>query len=128
MDNGKNDSGRFMIDGNRLIVTSLFDPRYQRGAEGELLNTIDGLLEDQPDGSVVLDLHNRENLPSMLVGIIVEAHRRVSSQGRMLSVLVRPDHIKSLQWVGLQRIFEEKGTKTDGDGLTYLELTSKTTE
>lgn len=114
-----------MIEGNKLIVTSLFDPRYQRGAEGELLNTIDGLLEDQADGSVVLDLHNRENLPSMLVGIIVEAHRRVSSQGRALVIMVRPDHLKSLQWMGLQRIFEERGAMTDKDGLTYLELVSK---
>lgn len=116
---------RFRIEGNRLVVTSQFDPRFQRGAEGELLTTLDGMLAERQDGTVVLDLHNRDSLPSMLVGIIFEAHRRVMSQNRTLLLVVRPDHLKSLQWVGLQRIFSEDTRGTDENGITFIQFESK---
>ncbi len=119
------DIERFRIEGNRLIVTSRFDPRYQREAEGELLHTLDGLFEERTDGRVVLDLHDRNDLPSMLIGLIMEAHRRATSAGRSLILVVRPDHLKSLHFVGLQRVFDETASKTDDKGVAYLEFTSK---
>ena len=121
------DAERFRIEGNRLVVTSSFDPRFQRGVEAELLDTLQGMLEEQEDDCLVLDLHNRTSLPSMLIGILVESHRRVTSQKDMTHLIVRinPDHLRSIEWAGLSRIFDQGEEQIDENGAAFIELTSK---
>lgn len=116
---------RFRVDGNMLVVTSSFDPRCQRGAEGELLQTLQAMIEDGNVESVVLDLHRRDSLPSMLVGVIVESHRRVEAKGASMVLRVRPEHLRSLDWAGMHRLFKETGRRKSESGDEYVEFVSK---
>ena len=116
---------RFKVDGNKLIITACFDPRYQHGAESELLSTLQGILEESKGGSVILDLHLRQSMPSMLFGIIAASHQRVSEAGGILVLRILPEHQKSVDLTGMRRIFEEGQRKTDGDGIEYVEYRSK---
>ena len=93
----KTQQPRFHLEGNRLVVTTLFDPRYQRGAEMELLNTLQALLEEQGGEEIILDLHLRSSFPSMLIGIVVESCRRVGEAGAKLTVRIRPEHRRSFE-------------------------------
>ncbi len=116
---------RFKVDGNKLIITSRFDPRYQHGAESELLSTLQGMLEESRGNSVVLDLHLRQSLPSMLFGIIAASHQRVSEAGGILVLRIRPEHQKSVDLTGMRRIFQDGQRRTDPDGIEYIEYRSK---
>ena len=115
---------RFKIKGNEIIVSAGFDPRYQRGAEGELLNTLQTLMDETGSGIFVLDLHRCDTLPSMLIGIVVESHRRVAAVGGGLVLRIRSEHRKSLPDEALQRLFVEQGELTDEDGVAYIEFVS----
>lgn len=100
------DGERFHVEGNRLVVTSRFDPRLQRESEGELLDTLQGLLEEKADDTILLDLSSRTSFPSMLIGVLVEARQRATEAGKGILVRVRAEHLRSLEWAGMNRIFD----------------------
>lgn len=118
-------SGRLRIEGNALVLTAQFDPRYQRSAETELLRTLQGMLDEKTGDTFVLDMKNLRTLPSMLFGCIAEAHRRALEKGSTLILHIKPDHLRSIDSAGLRTIFDREKTLTDKAGVSFVELISE---
>ncbi len=116
---------RFRVAGNEIIITDCFDPRYQRNAESEFLRTVQTLLEKAEKKPFILDFSRRPSLPSIMVAMIVETYRRITSAGGIMILRVRESHYKGLEWAGISRMFQQTGRSQHADGDFILEFTSR---
>jgi len=116
---------RFHVDGNEIIITDCFDPRYQRDTEGEFLRTVQTLLEKAEQKPFVLDFCQRPSLPSIFIAMIVETYRRITRSGGTMVLRVRESHYKNLEWAGINRMFQQSGRIPLPNGDFVLEFTSR---
>ncbi len=103
--NGASGVSRFQVQGNVLKVTSRFDPRYQSRAGMELLNIVSGLAAESGSPEVVLDVSDTSAIPSMMIGMLIEAGDLAGRAGKKLKIRLKAGACDRLQELGLSALF-----------------------
>lgn len=116
---GKSSMERFQVTGNVLKITPRFDPRYQARAGTELMNIVSSLATEGQDPDVVLDISDAQALPSMMLGILVEAKDLAGKAGKNLKVRLTKDTYDRLSGLGLGGMFAA-GADGAPEGLEIL--------
>jgi anti-anti-sigma regulatory factor len=104
---------RFQVCGNVLRITPRFDPRYQSRAGMELLNIVSGLAAESGETEVVLDISDATALPSMMIGMLIEARDLTDRAGKKLKIRLKTATYARLQSLGLADAFSSS-PRVDG--------------
>jgi stage II sporulation protein AA (anti-sigma F factor antagonist) len=75
---------------------------------------LDAAIAAAPGASVVLDLAKVEFVPSLALGILVAANKRLQQDGRRLILVgVRPEVLEIIKLTGLLRVFDVNPDRED---------------
>lgn len=93
--------------GDRVTVAVVTRSDLSHDTSLDFQKQLDAAISQSPDASVVLDLSKVEFLPSLALGILVAANKRLQSSGHKLVLAgVKPEVLEIMKVTGLLRVFE----------------------